>query len=544
MQKLDLVKLYSTRRALIVDSYPDMRASIRRMLKVAGFEHIELATDAAEALGYCREVSFDLIICDYALGDGRNGQQLLEELRHDELLSPSAAYILVTAETTRSMVYGALEHKPDDYLTKPFTQAVLQARIDRIMLEKAYFDLVHVAMEQGEFERAATLAAELGEKTPAYRKSAQRLQGQALLRAREFSAALEIYQQQMASRRVEWACIGAAQSLMGLERWSKAREILEELVEHGSQNLDVFDALALTELVDGRPEVAQTLLERAVIASPQGIDRQSRLVQVALMNFDLVVAEKAARKTRKLAARSCKDTAEPDFAVLRCLVKKAQLEPEAAEECMDELKSELPLIRKRYAADEQVQLQASLFEVRLKIEQGMAEDARSLCQRLYKSYCSAEPMSAAAGLDMAATCISVGQRDQAQAVLAELAERFADDPAILACVDALADEPVRERARVNASQINRQGKALFESGAYPGAIEHFRSAVLRYSNNVAIRLNLVLAIYKELQERFDTELLEEGQQHLQSLAFVDERHEAYPRFQSLYKALQKLEAAA
>ena len=62
--------------------------------------------------------------------------------QHKIVINHDAICILITAETTRSMVFGALEYKPDDYLAKPFTQAVLQKRLDKIVLEKLFF--IHV----------------------------------------------------------------------------------------------------------------------------------------------------------------------------------------------------------------------------------------------------------------------------------------------------------------------------------------------------------------------------------------------------------------
>ncbi len=53
MQKLDLVRLYSEKRALVVDEFPDMRASIRRMLRSFGVEIVDLANDGSEAMMRC-----------------------------------------------------------------------------------------------------------------------------------------------------------------------------------------------------------------------------------------------------------------------------------------------------------------------------------------------------------------------------------------------------------------------------------------------------------------------------------------------------------
>jgi CheY-like chemotaxis protein len=62
MQNLDLIKLYSGKRALVVDEFPDMRASIRRMLRSFGVELVDVANDGGDAMARCRENQYDIII--------------------------------------------------------------------------------------------------------------------------------------------------------------------------------------------------------------------------------------------------------------------------------------------------------------------------------------------------------------------------------------------------------------------------------------------------------------------------------------------------
>ncbi|MGB1192258.1 MAG: response regulator, partial [Pseudomonadales bacterium] len=322
MQKLDLVRLYSEKRALVVDEFPDMRASIRRMLRSFGVEIVDLANDGSEAMMRCRENEYDIIICDYSLGAGKNGQQILEELRHTQSFKHQAIYILITAETTRSMVFGALEYKPDDYLTKPFTQVWLQSRLDKIVLEKQFFSSVYKALDNGDYLAAASNAEALVGRHSEYRTAAQKLQGHALLLAKEYERANSLYQAVMDVRRQEWACIGCARALIGLQKWSSAIHVLSELIDHGTENLEVFDALAEAELALGRNGVAQAILERATVSSPYGILRQINLAEVALANNDYLAAEKAYRRVIKLGLNSCHDSHEHSLGLVRCLLDK------------------------------------------------------------------------------------------------------------------------------------------------------------------------------------------------------------------------------
>lgn len=68
----------------------------------------------------------DLVLLDLNLPDG-NGLELLEEIR---ARNASLPVILLTANDTDSDIVNGLEQGADDYITKPFSLAVLRARVN------------------------------------------------------------------------------------------------------------------------------------------------------------------------------------------------------------------------------------------------------------------------------------------------------------------------------------------------------------------------------------------------------------------------------
>ena len=52
---------------------------------------------------------YDLILCEYELDGGQDGQQLLEDLRHHKLITPATIFIMLTSEGEYSKVIGAAE---------------------------------------------------------------------------------------------------------------------------------------------------------------------------------------------------------------------------------------------------------------------------------------------------------------------------------------------------------------------------------------------------------------------------------------------------
>lgn len=546
MQKLDLIKLYSEKRALVVDEFPDMRASIRRMLRSFGVETVDIANDGGEAMARCRENNYDIIICDYSLGKGKNGQQILEELRFTQSFKHQAIYILVTAETTRSMVFGALEYKPDDYLTKPFTQVLLQNRLDSILLEKQFFEAVFKALDEGDYKAAARHAAALVNRDKRYRVTAQKLQGQALLQSNQFEQAQQLYQGVMEQRRQEWACIGCARALLGLQKWTSAIHVLSELIEHGTENLEVFDCLAEAELALGRNGVAQSILERATVSSPYGILRQINLAEVASANNDYLAAEKAYRRIIKLGLNSCHDSHEHSLGLVRCLLDKEKQQLTANNDIFKECYSVCHRVKKRFGSEPQVTLQAELVEAKTLAQQGETDVAIEHAEKLFDKYRNEDNILPGLGLDMAAALLAIDKPHQGQEVLKDLADRFAEDTLLLGKIDAMADQPISVKAKENASNINAEGKVLFDMGKYDEAVAHFRIAVNRYPNNVELKLNLLLAMMQcinitQAGSVASVAMVDEAAALIASLESLPAVHKAYKRYQSLVVEMQQLQ---
>jgi CheY-like chemotaxis protein len=549
MQNLDLIKLYSGKRALVVDEFPDMRASIRRMLRSFGVELVDLANDGGDAMARCRENQYDIIICDYSLGRGKNGQQILEELRFTQSLKHQAIYILVTAEATRSMVFGALEYKPDDYLTKPFTPVLLQSRLNNLMLEKQFFARVYQALDESDFEAAAKYAAALVNSDRRYRVNAQKLQGQALLQSNQFEQAHELYHNVMEHRRQEWACIGCARALIGLQKWSSAIHVLSELIEHGTENLQVFDCLAEAELALGRNGVAQAILERATVSSPYGILRQINLAEVALANNDYLAAEKAYRRVIKLGVNSCHDSHEHSLGLVRCLLDKEKQQLSGNSDTFKECYTVCHRVKKKYGSEVQVTLQADLVEAKTLAQQGEIDVAIEHAQKLFAKYREEDNILPGLGLDMAAALLAIDKPNQGREVLKDLAERFAEDTLLLSKIDAMADQPISVKAKENASKINAEGKVLFETDKFDEAVAHFRLAVNHYPNNVELKLNLLLAMMQSINTSNlgaaeSLEMVDEAGALIASLESLPSVHKAYQRYQSLASEMQQLEDAA
>ena len=72
---------------LLIERKQGMRANYRNLLAQCGINDVQPAASAAAAIRKLRERPFDLILCEYHLGEGQDGQHLLEDMRINRLIS-------------------------------------------------------------------------------------------------------------------------------------------------------------------------------------------------------------------------------------------------------------------------------------------------------------------------------------------------------------------------------------------------------------------------------------------------------------------------
>lgn len=106
---------------LIIEDSHTVRQSLRAMLAQVGITRSEAAVNAADGLQRIRRKQFDVVLCDYNLGEGMSGQELLELLRRSNAYPLTSVWIMITGERKYERVVAAAEVAPDDYILKPFS---------------------------------------------------------------------------------------------------------------------------------------------------------------------------------------------------------------------------------------------------------------------------------------------------------------------------------------------------------------------------------------------------------------------------------------
>ena len=113
------------KRILIIEDNEDIGIQIERYLTKNGYE-VEIAKSFYEAT-YKMNVDIDVALLDINLPD-KDGQHLIEKLKEKDI-----RVIVTTVKNEEDFIIAALDQGADDYLTKPFSLAILRARIDAVL---------------------------------------------------------------------------------------------------------------------------------------------------------------------------------------------------------------------------------------------------------------------------------------------------------------------------------------------------------------------------------------------------------------------------
>lgn len=140
-------------KILVVDDHPSSRMTAVALLSVEGYDVLE-AEDGMAALDCVIDLNPDLILLDVMM-PGMDGYEVCRRLKQDEQ-TRLIPVVFVTALNDRRARLRGIEAGGDDFLSKPFDQLELSARVKSLVRQKRLNeDLDHA--EQVLFSIARTI---------------------------------------------------------------------------------------------------------------------------------------------------------------------------------------------------------------------------------------------------------------------------------------------------------------------------------------------------------------------------------------------------
>ncbi|NEX20383.1 response regulator [Thiorhodococcus mannitoliphagus] len=491
---------FSDKSFLVVDDFPDMRSAIRHLLRSLGVSTLEQARDGQEAIAQLTRTSFDVILCDYNLGPGKDGQQVLEEARHRQLIGVNTIFIMITAENTREMVMSAIEYSPDSYLAKPFTKELLRTRLTKLFAAKANLAEVNKALIAKDYAAAISELDRLIAAKPKNLSELIRTKTDILLTAKRYEEAKKIFEDVLGARDLPWARLGLGKVYFWQKKYPLAQEVFEHIVGLDANMIAAYDWLAKTQTALKQFTAAEKTIQSAARLSPRGLPRQQLLGELALSNGNTHDAELAFGRAVALAKHSVLN--HPSlFAGLAKSKSANGKHAEALKVVAD--------IGKTFANGQEAELYAATATATVKKDQGDMEGAAAALKAAEESMqqMATTRHSSKVTLEMAKTYAQLGEQKKAEKLIHEAIANNHDEEELLmevvqVCRDADLDYDAETAIREIQQAVvktNNEGVRLIKQGQFEAAIQLLSGAADEMPGNKTINLNAAKAIIMKME---------------------------------------------
>lgn len=260
--------------ALVIEGNPQSRSILVSQLREIGLGKVTQCSRLSDARRKLEASQYDVIICEQTFEkEPGSGQDLLDDLRRNQLLPFYTVFVMVTAEASYAKVAEAAESALDAYLLKPHTGARLAERILQARQRKRELQAIFSAIDEQDFDRAATLCMERFEARAPYWLYAARIGAELLLRTNRIAEAQTLYEAVIEAKTLPWARLGVARAQLSSGQASKAATTLESLLADEPGYADAYDVMGRAQFELGNFENALATFRMATQLTPSSISR-------------------------------------------------------------------------------------------------------------------------------------------------------------------------------------------------------------------------------------------------------------------------------
>lgn len=489
---------FSKMRFLVVDDFSEFRSSIRGILRLLGVQQIDTAANGNDVLELCRRHRYDVILHDYNLGDGINGQQVLEQLYAENLISPQCIFIMVTAENTQAMVLAALECEPDDYLTKPFNKVALQTRLERLIRRKQVLAPALKALDAGDYPAVLDACQDIEEKVPRHAVLCIRYKADALEQLARYLELELMLETQARSRPTAWNLQALAALWLRQGRVDQLTRLLTAAVRQFPMLPELHNIQADLAAQHNDSTAMQEALQQAANLSPNTVHRQIKLACHAWLNTDYDTAIQALRQCWEIGRYSTAFNPELLWQLASILAHTAD-----PRRMPDEAQHWLKIIERTWHNEQFLQPAAALLRIEQRRRQGRA-DATAELEPLIEALSNHKNEYAAITLIQLGDWLALmDKQDAAESFWQHCAKRYAGTLGVLEQLSQrlpqLNAEPLRQ-----AIELSRQAAALHTQMQSEDALALFAQA-LELAPEL-IELNIAAAhLYLDLLRQNNTD---------------------------------------
>jgi DNA-binding response OmpR family regulator len=524
---------YGSKRFLVIDNIKQSRDTLKIFAYSLGAMKVDTNHHAPDIFSLCETIKFDVILLGYDLGDDKkNGQQILEELRAKQLISRHCTIIMITAEISQAMVLAALEHKPDEYLAKPYTLNDLATRLERCFLKKSTMLNIYQAMDNDNFQQVLHLCEQAIVNNSRYKTECLGIQSRQHFELAQFEQAKVIYDAYLGATNCQWAAIGLGKIALVEDDFELAIHYFGAVVESHPLYLSAYDWLAKAYVFNQQPNLAEDILEKALLVSPRSVPRLKKYADLCLSNENYNKATTAFSKTTDLAYHSVHKKPEHAIQFVEALLEYAEnLSIFQIRKLNNKAYKALTDMVKDFNSAE-LKIHSQLLTARLHHkakEPNLSKEMTKGAERLLNRF--KNQISNTGTLAIAQSLIALERKANAQNLLNELAQANPDNTEVLAQIDSLLDKPLRESDKIAAQNALEISNNLYRANHYSLAIDKLKKALLHFPNHLGIKLNLLqtlLVSFDKNHERCDD--FEQAKVLINEFKKLTPDSESYKRF--------------
>lgn len=535
---------------LIVEDQRPFLLLLRGLVANLGAKNVMTATQADQAIKFCRNHKVEVVVCDLHLGQNKkNGYELYIELKSKKLIPLNAVFLIISADATRPVVLGSIEHKPSDYLLKPFSQAQLKNRLNKAWEKNHYFEQVSAAFAAKEMTKALEELHKLKNPPKIYQRFILEWYTEVYWRQKDYIKALSLLEAQSELLPTQWLQLAMGKTYLAMRQYHKSIACAKNVLKLNHFDPEALDVLAQANSALEQHEEALNSIRKAIKYSPFSLQRHRLANQIARENNDHDVLISSAKSSWELSKHTSDRHISYWCMYINSLLDSAEHADSKTQQHRLQQEALLQLHRGRFdeaisRTDDPFSLDIFDLVVHARIEAidgKLIESKRLLMnsQAAIEQQFADYPISLAPG--SLSLMIALGDYEEAL----QLRHIIDKQETPLDALNAQEMQRLSKQATEGEqqyAQVNRQGISLYQQNLFSKAKDCFNQALKLSPVNAGIALNLLQCVSKLLDDapKNEAALVNEAKQVYKILKHAPLREQHLKKFDELKESLQKL----
>lgn len=490
------------KKILIIDDQKPFQIMLKGLLSQLGARDVTAVATGEAGIASHNRKGFDILLVDYNLGRGKNGRQVLEEMRVRDLLRPNGLFFIVTGESTRPMVLSAIELQPDDYLMKPFSIGVLRSRLKRSFQKRRTLARVYRTLYEKEYNECIKACREHIADEGRYRNFCRQLLCELYLKKGKLDLAERTISELLEEQRFSWGVLALAKIKLAKGKFADSVELCHEVIRSTPNAVEAYDVLARALEGDEQPIRALEAGRKAVTLAPFSITRQLYMSELARGGEQFELAKQAMFNVLDISRKSVYRNPKHLCNYIRSILDAAEHSDSRLE--INKYQQEASLALQRARHDDSL-INASLtypelenaVMARIEAFNGRYTQAQNHLDKVAGEYIrNNADIARDIAPDVAVAFLDIGEFERAHALIKKHEEQELLDSYNLKML----------RSRIKRAEdvheafmkYNKAGITNYTNGDFTEAIHQFEEALKLAPMNSGVALNYIQAALKVL----------------------------------------------